>query len=121
MLVLMLTYVHIKCLRVCMLKYEEAVTQTCSVKKGVLRNFVKFTGKHLCQRLFLNKVASLRPFYRTPPDDCFCQCTWVWKAALKTKGGSGLSWMDVDGWKTILTSKQFAESSTDLCTTIGNS
>ena len=32
----------------------------CSVKKGVLRNFAKFTGKHLCQSLFFNKVASLR-------------------------------------------------------------
>ena len=31
----------------------------CSVKKGVLRNFVKFTGKHLCQSLFFNKVAGL--------------------------------------------------------------
>ena len=31
----------------------------CSVKKGVLRNFAKFTGKHLCQRLFFNKVAGL--------------------------------------------------------------
>ena len=30
-------------------------------KKGVLRNFAKFTGKHLCQRLFLNKVAGQRP------------------------------------------------------------
>ena len=30
----------------------EAVAQRCSVKKGVLRNFAKFTGKHLCQRLF---------------------------------------------------------------------
>ena len=30
-------------------------------KKGVLRNFVKFTGKHLCQNLFLNKVAGLSP------------------------------------------------------------
>ena len=29
----------------------------CSVRKGVLRNFAKFTGKHLCQSLFLNKVA----------------------------------------------------------------
>ena len=29
----------------------------CSVKKGVLRNFAKFTGKHLCQCLFFNKVA----------------------------------------------------------------
>ena len=25
-------------------------------KKSVLRNFVEFTGKHLCQSLFLNKV-----------------------------------------------------------------
>ena len=28
----------------------------CSVKKGVLRNFAKLTGKHLCQRLFFNKA-----------------------------------------------------------------
>ena len=28
-------------------------------KKGVLRNFEKFTGKHLYQRLFFNKVAGL--------------------------------------------------------------
>ena len=28
-------------------------------KKGVLRYFTKFTRKHLCQRLFFNKVASL--------------------------------------------------------------
>ena len=30
-------------------------------KKGVLRIFAKFTGKHLCQSLFLNIVAGLRP------------------------------------------------------------
>ena len=30
-------------------------------KKGVLRNFSKFTGKHLCRSLFFNKVAGLRP------------------------------------------------------------
>ena len=28
--------------------------------KNVLKNFAKFTGKHLCQSLFLNKVAGLR-------------------------------------------------------------
>ena len=33
----------------------------CSLKKGVLRNFAKFTRKHLCQRPFFNKVAGLRP------------------------------------------------------------
>ena len=27
----------------------------------VLRNLVQFTGKHLCQSLFLNKVSGLRP------------------------------------------------------------
>ena len=35
--------------------------QRCSIKKGVLRNFEKITGKHLCQRLLFNKVAGLRP------------------------------------------------------------
>ena len=28
--------------------------QRCSIKKGVLRNFTKVTGKHLCQSLFFN-------------------------------------------------------------------
>ena len=30
-------------------------------KKGVLRNFAKFTGKYLSQSFFFNKVAGLRP------------------------------------------------------------
>ena len=30
-------------------------------KKGVLKNSTKFTGKHLWQSLFFNKVAGLRP------------------------------------------------------------
>ena len=29
-------------------------------KKGVLKNFANFTGKHLCWSLFFNKVAGLR-------------------------------------------------------------
>ena len=29
--------------------------------KGVLRYFAKFTGKHLCESFFFNKVAGLRP------------------------------------------------------------
>ena len=28
-------------------------------KKGVLGNFTKFTGKHLCQGLFFNKVVKV--------------------------------------------------------------
>ena len=51
--------------------------------KGVIRNFARVTGKHLCQRLFFNKVekeslaqvfscefreiAQNTSFYRTPP------------------------------------------------------
>ena len=33
----------------------------CSIRKGVLRNFSKFTGKQLCQSLYFNKVAGNRP------------------------------------------------------------
>ena len=33
--------------------------QRFSMKKGVLKNFAKFTGKHLCQSLFYNEVAGL--------------------------------------------------------------
>ena len=32
-----------------------------SLKKGVLRNFAKLIAKHLCQSLFFNKIAGLRP------------------------------------------------------------
>ena len=39
----------------------EAVARRCSIKKGVLKNFAKSTGIHLCQSLFLNKVAGLSP------------------------------------------------------------
>ena len=35
--------------------------QRCSVKNGAIRNFTKFTGKHLCQSFFFNKVAGLSP------------------------------------------------------------
>ena len=38
----------------------------CSIRNGVLRNFAKFTGKHLCQSLFFLRT----PFYRTCLGDC---------------------------------------------------
>ena len=31
------------------------------IEKGILKNFAKLTGKHLCRSLFFNKVAGLRP------------------------------------------------------------
>ena len=30
--------------------------QKCSIKKGVFKNFAKFTGKHLCQSLLFNLI-----------------------------------------------------------------
>ena len=46
-------------------KYQYSISrsshQRCSIIKGFLRNFTKFTGKHLCQGLFYNKVAGLKP------------------------------------------------------------
>ena len=50
-----------------MFEVSEAFVQRSSrpkvfYTKGVLKNFTKFTGKHVCQSLFFNKVADLRPF-----------------------------------------------------------
>ena len=43
----------------------EAVNWRCSVKRSVLRTSAKFTGKHLCQSLFFNKVVgSLQLYYK---------------------------------------------------------
>ena len=35
--------------------------QRCFQRTGVLRNFLKFTRKHLCQSLFFNKVVDVLP------------------------------------------------------------
>ena len=43
--------------------------QRYSIKIEVLKNFAKFTGKHLCQSLFFNKVAGLRPAWWSLLDD----------------------------------------------------
>ena len=48
----------------------ETVTRRYSVKKGVLRNFAKFLGKHLCQNLFSDKIAGL-PFLTEHLRACF--------------------------------------------------
>ena len=77
----------------------------CSVKKGAFGNFAKFTGKHLCQGLFFNKLAGLipatllkkrlrdrcfpvtfakfltTPFNRMPLGDCFWPVVAYWKYA----------------------------------------
>ena len=61
---------HIPCLHECSRKFESNLCKLSDsrssrpevfCKRGVLRNFAKLTGKHLCQRLFFNKVVVLCP------------------------------------------------------------
>ena len=43
-----------------LLRIMEAMARKCSVKTAFLKKFAKFTGKHLHQILFSNKVPGLR-------------------------------------------------------------
>ena len=43
------------CVKVIFVKFRNS-HRRCSIKKGVFKNFSKFTGKHLCQSLFFNEV-----------------------------------------------------------------
>ena len=43
----------------------------CSVRKGTLKNFVKFIGKHLCWSHILIKLQVWQLFWRTSANDCF--------------------------------------------------
>ena len=42
-------------------QYDRSSRPEVFCKRDVLRNFAKFTGKHLCERLSFKKVAGLRP------------------------------------------------------------
>ena len=83
-------------------KNSEAATRGALCEKGVLRNFTKFTGKHLCQGLFFNKLRDLRSatllkknlwlrcfpvnfakFLRTPSDDCLRKIVQILQKAVK--------------------------------------
>ena len=96
------------------------------VKKSVLRNFAKFTGKHLCQCLFFKKVAGLRPatllkrklrhrcfpvtfakflirsFYRTLPNDCLWSCNRL-PAILESKWAFKCAYFDTQTERTLVT------------------
>ena len=43
------------------LSNKQKQTPEVFLKKGILKNFTKLTGKHLCQSHFLNMGASRRP------------------------------------------------------------
>ena len=74
------------------LRYLRSSHQRCSMKKGVLRNFAKFTGKHLCQSNYIKKetlaqvfscefcgISKITFFNRTPLGDC------LWILQLRTR------------------------------------
>ena len=46
--------------------------QRCSVKKGVLKDFVNFMGKHQCWSLFLITLQAWHLSWRTSANECFC-------------------------------------------------
>ena len=45
----------------CRIFMFRSIRPTVFCKKGVLKNFAKFKGKHSCQSLLFNNVASFRP------------------------------------------------------------
>ena len=70
----------------------------CSVRKGLLRNFAKFAGKHLCQSLVFNKVADLRQkFWRT----LFLQNTSRRLLLYKTRGFMFSAYIERRTWTEI--------------------
>ena len=46
-------------------------------KKGALKNFAKFTRKHLCRNLFFNKDAGLRPAFLFKRDSDTGVFLWI--------------------------------------------
>ena len=50
--------------------------QRCSIRKGGLKKFAKFTGKHLCQSLFLIKLQAIKKETGT---GVFCEFCEIFK------------------------------------------
>ena len=57
---ILLVFYTRKCTYFCLATFRSS-HRRCSVRKGVFRDFAKFTGKYPCQSLFFNKVVDLSP------------------------------------------------------------
>ena len=68
--------------------YRFRSSHRCSVKKSVLRNFAKFTRKHLYQRLLFNKVF-INFFIKSLWHSCFPVnfVKFLWATFLKNTSG----------------------------------
>ena len=89
--------------------------QRCSVIRGVLRNFAKLAGKHLCQSLFFTKVAGLKPMacnfikIETQTQVFFCEFCKTFKTTfftehLRTTASADYMWVknyDLPNWKQV--------------------
>ena len=73
----------------CGFLWLEAATRGVLYEKGVLRNFAKFTWKHLCRNFFLGKVAdiTLQPYSKRTLAQMF---SWEFCKFFKK---SGCFWM----------------------------
>ena len=71
----------ISSMKLCMLYHLLYVSRPeVFCKKGVFRNFTKFTGKHLCQSHFFNKVAGLKKETLAKVFSCeFCEISKISK------------------------------------------
>ena len=63
--------------------FTEAVAKKCSIRKGVLRNFAKFTEKHLCQSLTKETLAQVFSceFYEISKNTFFTEILWATASA----------------------------------------
>ena len=75
--------------------------QMRSIKKGVLRNFGKFTGQHMCQCLFLNKADFVNNKKETLAQVFSCEFCKIFKKIfftehLRTTTAASLFWLLLD-------------------------
>ena len=88
---------------ICWMKFSSSRSSHPDVfcKEGALGNFAKFTGKHLCQSLFFNKVAGLGPPLKNQTN--FQEHLFLWN----TSGGCFCSSEVVLAWCTAVMSEVF--------------
>ena len=77
--------------------------QRCSVKKSVLRNFKKFTGKHLCQTFLFKACNFIKNEVLAQVFSCeFCEISkntfsteYLWTTASKQRATCFIKWLYV--------------------------
>ena len=84
-------------------RIDRSSHRKCSVKKSVLTNFAKFTGKHLCRSLFFNKKDTLAQvfsyeFCKISKDTFFTEL--FWETASEYRNSNGHSNPDYTGNRT---------------------